>query len=169
MPKSPFDGLFDKVKKSTQNTATQMGLATKIAKLNVEIATQKAERERHLKNIGTKTYAIFSTNKQAESKVVADEIMPELGLIERIDAHIAALEKEIAQIKTTQVSSEEQAKLTELTSQVKTLNKLKNNLIYTLSETARLRKKEQEVISEFSPVKNQLTPSTSKEQETFNG
>ena len=83
-----MDSFIDKVTKGTKQAANQMSLAAKIAKLNVEIATQKTEKERHVKSIGAKVYAIFAKNKQLDGKLVQEEISGELSLIERIDRHV---------------------------------------------------------------------------------
>lgn len=91
---------FDKFKQNTSKAAQQMSLATKIAKLKVEIATQKSERERHLKTIGEKTYGIFSRDKRLEGASVETEIANELSLIERIDSHINELNDEISSLQS---------------------------------------------------------------------
>jgi len=95
MPQKPFDTFVSDVKL----VGKQMGLATKIAKLKVEIATQKGEKERHLKTIGVKIYAIFSKDRNQDGKVIGDEISNELNLIDRIDKHIAELQHGIAQLQ----------------------------------------------------------------------
>lgn len=95
-----MDSFINKVTKGTKQAATQMSLAAKIAKLNVEIATQKSEKDRHVKAVGAKVYAIFCKNKQLEGKLVEEEISGELNLIERIDKHIEDLQKQITQLQT---------------------------------------------------------------------
>lgn len=99
MTSSPFGNLFDKLKSSTKQAADQMKLAGKIAGLKVERTTQKAERERLLKEIGSKTYSIFSKNKDLDSKVLEEEIINELRHIERIDKRLSEIEEEIAAIQ----------------------------------------------------------------------
>jgi hypothetical protein len=94
------ESFFDKVKQNTSKAAAQMHLATKIAKLKVEIATQKSERERHLKTIGEKTYGIFARDKKLEGASVETEIANELSLIDRIDSHMKDLEDEIANLQS---------------------------------------------------------------------
>ncbi len=92
-----FDNIFSKVK--SNKAVQQMNMAAKIAKIKVEVATQKAEKERHIKTIGEKTYAMFGRDKTLEGKVVQDEIATELNLIERIDKHIEELHDEISQLQ----------------------------------------------------------------------
>jgi len=96
----PFDDLFNKVKQNTSKAAEKVNLATKIAKLRVELQTQKAERERHLKSIGEKTYAIFCRDKSLDSKVVLEEVSTELNLIDRIDKHMDELQTEISHMQS---------------------------------------------------------------------
>lgn len=91
--------LFDKFKENASKAGQQMGLATRIAKLKVEIATQKSERERHLKTIGEKTYGIFARDKKLDGANVETEITNELSLIERIDMHIGELQEQIAELQ----------------------------------------------------------------------
>lgn len=91
--------LFDKFKENASKAGQQMGLATRIAKLKVEIATQKSERERHLKTIGEKTYGIFARDKKLDGANVETEITNELSLIERIDVHIGELQEQIAELQ----------------------------------------------------------------------
>ena len=102
MPSSPFDNIFSKGKQA----AAQVGIAAKIAKIKVEIATQKGEKERHLKNIGTKTYAIFSKDPNVDGKVVFEEVSNELNLIERIEKHIEDLQEEISKLQAEFKNSE---------------------------------------------------------------
>ncbi len=97
---------FDKVKQNTSKAAQQMNLATRIAKLKVEIATQKSERERHLKTIGEKTYGIFSRDKRLDGASVETETANELSLIERIDSHINELTKQISDLQSEFRSSD---------------------------------------------------------------
>ena len=97
---APFDNLFNKVKQNTSKASQQFNLAAKIAKLRVEISTQKAERERHLKAIGEKTYAIFMREKTLDGNLVQNEVSNELNLIDRIDNHIEELHKEISHLQS---------------------------------------------------------------------
>ena len=90
---------FDKFKENTSKAAQKMSLATRIGKLRVEIATQKSEKERHLKTIGEKTYGIFAKDKKLDGATVETEIANELSLIERIDVHIKELQDQISQLQ----------------------------------------------------------------------
>lgn len=94
-----MDNLFGKLQKGTKDTAQRMSLATRMAKLKVEIATQKSEKDRHIKSIGVKVYAIFAKTKQLDGRVLQEEISSELNLIERIDRHIEDLQQEISQLQ----------------------------------------------------------------------
>jgi hypothetical protein len=94
-----MDSLFGKFAKGTKEAGAKVSLATKIAKLNVEIATQRSEKERHIKSIGLKVYAIFAKTKQLDGRVLQEEITSELNLIERIDKHIEDVQNEIAQLQ----------------------------------------------------------------------
>lgn len=93
------DNLFNKFKEKSEKAGHQMNLAARIVKLNVEIKTQRSEKERHFKNIGGTIHAIFAKNKQLDGKVVQDEISNELSLIERIDKHIEELHQEISKLQ----------------------------------------------------------------------
>ncbi|MBX9721050.1 MAG: hypothetical protein K2X81_06635 [Candidatus Obscuribacterales bacterium] len=95
MTSSPFGNLFDKLKTHTKQATDQMKLAGKIAGLKVERSTQKAERERLLKEIGSKTYSIFNKTKALESQTLEEEIINELRHIERIDKRMEEIEEEI--------------------------------------------------------------------------
>ena len=96
----PFDNLFNKVKQNTTKAGQKLNLAAKIAKLRVEVSTQKAERDRHLRSIGEKTYAIFMRDQKLDSKLVNVEVANELNLIDRIDKHIDELQKEIKNLQS---------------------------------------------------------------------
>lgn len=95
MTSSPFGNIFDKLKSSTKQAADQMKIAGKIAGLKVERSTQKAERERLLKEIGSKTFSIFSKNKALDLQALEEEIINELRHIERIDKRMEEIEEEI--------------------------------------------------------------------------
>jgi hypothetical protein len=95
MTSSPFGNLFDKLKSSTKQAADQMKVAGKIAGLKVERSTQKAERERLLKEIGARTFSIFSKTKSLDLQTLEEEIINELRHIERIDKRIEEIEVEI--------------------------------------------------------------------------
>lgn len=96
---SPFGNIFDKVKSGAKQTAEQMGRAAKIAKLNVELNTQKGERDRHLKTIGSKVFAIYSKDKNLDAATVTEEVTNELNQIERIDKRTEELQGEIAALQ----------------------------------------------------------------------
>lgn len=99
MTSSPFGNLFDKFKSSTKQAADQMKLAGKIAGLKVERTTQKAERERLLKEIGSKTFSIYSKTQSLEPEALEEEILNELRHIERIDKRMVEIEEEIATLQ----------------------------------------------------------------------
>jgi hypothetical protein len=90
---------FDKFKEKGAQAAQKMGLMTRVAKLRVEVATQKSEKERHLKTIGEKTYGIFARDKKLEAANVEAEITNELSLIERIESHLEELESQIRELQ----------------------------------------------------------------------
>lgn len=99
MTSTPFGNLFDKIKSSTKNAAEQMKLAGRAAGLRVERSTQKAERERLLREIGSKTFSIFSKTKSLDLPTLEEEIINELRHIERIDKRLAEIEVEIETVK----------------------------------------------------------------------
>lgn len=72
-----------------------MKVAGKIAGLKVERSTQKAERERLLKEIGSKTFSIYNKTKSLEAETLEEEIINELRHIERIDKRMDEIEEEI--------------------------------------------------------------------------
>lgn len=94
-----FGNFFDQIKSGAKSTASQMSKAAKIAKLRVELATQKTERERHLKTIGTKVYAIYQKDKNLDVEVVTTEVKNELSLIERIDNRTVDIQDEISTLQ----------------------------------------------------------------------
>ena len=94
-----FGNLFDKFKTQTKQAADQMKVAGKIAGLKVERSTQKAERERLLKEIGSKTFSIYNKTKSLEPQALEEEITNELRHIERIDKRMDEIEEEIAALQ----------------------------------------------------------------------
>jgi hypothetical protein len=99
MTNTPFGNIFDKIKSSTKTAADQMKTAGRIAALRVERSTQKAERQRLLTEIGSKTFSIFSKTKSLDPKTLEDEIINELKHIERIDTRLEEVEAEIETLK----------------------------------------------------------------------
>lgn len=97
---------FDKVKSGAKTTANQMGRAAKIAKLRVELATQKTERERHLKAIGLKVHGIYSKDKTLNADTVTKEVENELNQIERIDKRSDEIQEEISTLQAEMRSAE---------------------------------------------------------------
>jgi hypothetical protein len=95
-----FGNIFDKLKSSTKQAADQMKLAGRIAGLKVERSTQKAERERLLKEIGSKTFSIYSKTKSLDSATLEEEIINELNHIDRIDKRMVEIEEEISQLQS---------------------------------------------------------------------
>lgn len=94
-----FGNLFDKFKTQTKQAADQMKVAGKIAGLKVERSTQKAERERLLKEIGSKTFSIYNKTKSLDSETLEEEIINELRHIERIDKRMEEIELEISSLQ----------------------------------------------------------------------
>lgn len=92
----------------------------------------------------------FSESQEKAYKEASDQLLT--AVAERIQT----LEKEVAQSKSTTASVEEQAKLLELTTRLQTLIKLKNALIFSLSETSRVRLKEQQLLSDFDTEKEKI-------------
>jgi transposase len=105
MTSSPFGNIFDKLKSSTKQAADQMKLAGKIAGLKVERSTQKAERERLLKEIGSKTFSVFSKTNSLDPEALEEEITNELKHIERIDKRMIEIEQEISELQQELVKS----------------------------------------------------------------
>lgn len=103
---SGFGNIFDQIKTGAKTTANQMGRAAKIVKLKAELATQKSERERHLKAIGTKVYAIYSKDKNLNVEQVTTEVQNELGLIERIDKRSVEIQDEIGTLQAEMRATE---------------------------------------------------------------
>lgn len=101
-----FGNLFDKFKTSTKGVADQMKLAGRIAGLKVERSTQKAERERLLKEIGSKTFSIYSKTKSLDQATLEEEIINEIHHIERIDKRMEEIEDEIKQVQAEIMHSE---------------------------------------------------------------
>jgi hypothetical protein len=101
---SPFDKFVDKFKSGTKVAAEQMKLAGRITALNVERTTQKTERDRLLKEIGMKTYSVFSKKKELAHEPLMEEIMNELHHLERIDQRLEEIEAEIAQLRAEYVA-----------------------------------------------------------------
>ena len=101
-----FGNLFDKFKTQTKHAAGQMKLAGRIAGLKVERSTQKAERERLLKEIGSKTFSIYSKTKALDSATLEEEIINELHHIERIDKRMTEIEDEINELQSEIMNSE---------------------------------------------------------------
>lgn len=98
-PPSPFDKFVDKVKTGTKAAAEQAKLVGRITALGVEKTTQKTERDRLLKEIGTKTYGIYSKSKALNPEQLMDEIVSELNHLERIDQRLEEIDVEIKQLR----------------------------------------------------------------------
>lgn len=97
----------------------------------------------------------FSESQELAYKTTSDQI------IAALTAQIDALNEEITQAKTSTAPPEMQATLPGLNARLVVLNKLRNNLISTLSEATRLRINEQQLVAEFN--------STAQEKESSNG
>lgn len=106
MTTSPFGNFLDKFKSSTKQAADSMKLAGKIAGLKVERSTQKAEKERLLKEIGGKTYAIYNKTKSLDANALLEETTSELHHLERIDKRIEELDQEITRLQSELVHQE---------------------------------------------------------------
>lgn len=102
-----FGNIFDKFKSSTKQAAEQMKLAGRIAGLKVERSTQKAERERLLKEIGSKTFSIYTKTKSLDPATLEEEIINELHHIERIDKRMVEIEDEITQLQSEILHSDD--------------------------------------------------------------
>lgn len=104
MAPSPFDKFVDKFKSGTKVAAEQMKLAGRITGLNVERTTQKTERDRLLREIGLKTYGIFSKEKKLTPEALMEEIMSELNHLERIDQRLAEIDVEIGSLRAEYIA-----------------------------------------------------------------
>mgnify|MGYP003385423734 CR=1 FL=1 len=98
-PPSPFDKFVDKFKTGTKVAGQQAKLVGRITGLGVEKQTQKTERDRLLKEIGTKTYGVFKKSKVMDSAQLMEEIVSELNHLERIELRLEEIDVEIAQMR----------------------------------------------------------------------
>ncbi len=98
-PPSPFDKFVDKFKTGTKVAGQQAKLVGRITGLGVEKQTQKTERDRLLKEIGTKTYGVFKKSKAMDSAQLMEEIVSELNHLERIELRLEEIDVEIAQMR----------------------------------------------------------------------
>ena len=98
-PPSPFDKFVDKFKSGTKVAGQQAKLVGRITALGVEKQTQKTERDRLLKEIGTKTYGVYKKSKAMSSEQLMEEIVSELNHLERIEARLEEIDVEVAQLR----------------------------------------------------------------------
>ncbi|MBY0545960.1 MAG: hypothetical protein K2W95_01585 [Candidatus Obscuribacterales bacterium] len=98
-PPSPFDKFVDKFKTGTKAAGQQAKLVGRITALGVEKQTQKTERDRLLKEIGTKTYGVYKKSKAMDSAQLMEEIVSELNHLERIELRLEEIDVEIAQMR----------------------------------------------------------------------
>lgn len=96
-----FDNIINKFKTSTKQAADQMGRATKIARLKMDIMTLSGERARYFQTIGERTYSLFSEKGTLAESALTERITNELTQVERIDGRIRDLENQIADIQAT--------------------------------------------------------------------
>lgn len=89
----------------------------------------------------------FSESQQQAYKTASERVLADLS------SQIETIKQEI--VGTNSEASEEQVKL--LNTKEKIFDKMRNNLIYTLSEAARLNQKEQQLVSEFDTAQNKET------------
>jgi len=94
-----FDNLISKFKQSTKQAADQMGKATKIARLKMDIMTLAGEKTRYLQTIGERTYELFSESSDLDGSALKEKIRNELNQIERIEGRVRDLENQIADLQ----------------------------------------------------------------------
>jgi len=94
-----FDNLINKFKQSTKQAADQMGKATKIARLKMDIMTLAGEKTRYLQTIGERTYELFSESSDLDGSALKEKIRNELNQIERIEGRVRDLENQIADLQ----------------------------------------------------------------------
>lgn len=94
-----FDNLISKFKQSTKQAADQMGKATKIARLKMDIMTLAGEKTRYLQTIGERTYELFTESSELDGAALKEKIRNELNQIERIEGRVRDLENQIADLQ----------------------------------------------------------------------
>ncbi len=94
-----FDNLISKFKQSTKQAADQMGKATKLARLKMDIMTLTGEKTRYLQMIGERTYELFTESSDLDGSALKEKIRNELNQIERIEGRIRDLENQIADLQ----------------------------------------------------------------------
>ena len=94
-----FDNIINKFKSSTKQAADQMGKATKIARIKMDIMTLAGERTRYCQTIGERVYALFSESAGLAEAVLRERVRHEFTQIERIDGRVRDLENQIADLQ----------------------------------------------------------------------
>jgi len=97
-----FDNIFNKFKASTKQAADQMGKATKVARLKMDILTLTGERSRHLQTVGERTYESYAEAGTLDGGTLCEKVRHEFTQIERIDGRVRDLENQIADLQAMQ-------------------------------------------------------------------
>jgi|SRR5215470_9569371 len=106
MSPAPFDNIISKFKASTKQAADQMSKAAKVARLKMDIMSLVGEKTRHLQNIGTKTYELFSETSGLDGSLLSERVRQDFTQVQRIEGRIRELESEIADLQAMVQSPE---------------------------------------------------------------
>ncbi len=101
MPPS-FDNIINKFKESTKQAADQMGRATKIARLKMDVLTLQGERKSNYQTVGERAYQLYLETGALDGAALRERVRNEFTQIERLDGRLRDLENQIANLQAVQ-------------------------------------------------------------------
>jgi seryl-tRNA synthetase len=93
--------LLNKVKAATKQTADFAATKAKIGKLKLNLISLQTDKNRCLKMIGTRTYALNGETGAIDGVVLKERIREELSQIDNIETKIQETESEIAKLEAS--------------------------------------------------------------------
>jgi hypothetical protein len=94
-----FDNIINKFKESTKQAADQMGRATKIARLKMDVRILMGERTRNFEAVGERAYQLYQESGTLDGTVLRERVRNEFTQIERLDGRLRDIESQIADLQ----------------------------------------------------------------------
>ena len=107
------ESFFSKAKADGQVFVRTMSLATKLSKLKIEINKKHREKDRTLKQVGSKIVELYEQTHKIDADAIFAAVSDDLRAAQQLEQDVVALEAEIEQVKADfRTSSQSGVKVT---------------------------------------------------------
>jgi hypothetical protein len=96
-----FGNIINKMKSGAKQAAEQTQKLARVAKLKTNVYSLNSEKSKLLSTIGIRAYIFLAEENSTDASVLKERVKDEINQIKRVEARIAELNLEIADLQAT--------------------------------------------------------------------